>query len=102
MTSESGKPARRDAGVPRGADGDARTAHAPVLTVAEDIGLDPTQLQADMETSALKAIIERNHTLAQALGIDGTPAFVVGTEVVMGSTDIKTLKALVARARQGE
>ena len=44
-------------------------------------------------------MIRRNLELADALGICGTPAFVTGDAPVPGAVD--TLKALIARARQG-
>ena len=46
-------------------------------------------------------MIRRNLELADALGICGTPAFVTGDAPVPGAVDVDTLKALIARARQG-
>jgi protein-disulfide isomerase len=39
--------------------------------------------------------------LAQALGINGTPAFVVGKQLAPGAIDYETLKRFVAEARKG-
>ena len=46
-------------------------------------------------------VIDRNRALAIDLGITGTPGFIVGTELVPGALDLKGLKDLIARARNG-
>ncbi|MDH4252031.1 MAG: DsbA family protein [Nitrospira sp.] len=70
-----------------------------ILQIAKDVGLDTQKLVADMDNPEWVVIIERNRALASDLGITGTPAFVVGTELVPGAVDLTTLKDLVARAR---
>ncbi len=70
-----------------------------ILTIAGQVGLDTARLQKDMESPAILAVIQRNHELAQALGINGTPAFVVGSELVPGAVDLAALKRLVDQAR---
>lgn len=70
-----------------------------VLALAGKVGLDPARLAADMEDPAIAARIEDNLALAQALGIDGTPAFVVGDTVVPGATEIAKLAELVGAER---
>ena len=45
-------------------------------------------------------LIGRELALAQALGIDGTPAFVVGGELVVGAVDLGTLRDLISQARR--
>jgi protein-disulfide isomerase len=54
-----------------------------------------------MEDPKLKAIIERNMALASALGVRGTPAFVIGKQFVPGAIDPSALKQLIAEARKG-
>lgn len=70
-----------------------------VLTIAQQVGLDPAKLEKDMKAPALEEIIERNRALARELGINGTPGFIVGTEVVPGAIELKDLKNLVNRVR---
>jgi protein-disulfide isomerase len=72
-----------------------------ILKIAGSVGLDVPQLQKDMEDPKLKAIIERNMALASALGVRGTPAFVIGSQFVPGAVDADTLKQLIAQARKG-
>ncbi len=40
--------------------------------------------------------------LAEALGLDGTPSYVVGADVVVGAVGLKTLKEKVNSARCGK
>lgn len=40
-----------------------------------------------------------NRALAKELGINGTPAFVVGKELLPGAIELDALKEVVARAR---
>ncbi len=45
-------------------------------------------------------MIHRNLKLADALTINGTPAFVIGDTLVRGAVDLQMLKSLVERARK--
>ena len=72
---------------------------ASVLALAKEIGLDQARLRADMAKPEVMAQVERNRALARDLGIRGTPAFVIGDEIVPGAIDIDTMRQLVARAR---
>ncbi len=70
-----------------------------ILEIAVSVGLDRARLEKDMEDPKLKQIIERNLELASALGVRGTPAFVVGKQFVPGAVDAAALKQLIAEAR---
>lgn len=72
----------------------------PVLRrEAERLRLDWPRLRREMEDPAIAARIQANLALAQQLGIQGTPALVVGDTLVPGAVDLPALQALVARAR---
>ena len=71
-----------------------------ILEIAGKVGLDVAQLQKDMEDAKIKEIIGRNAALASALGVRGTPAFVIGDQFVPGAVDTETLKQLVSAARK--
>jgi protein-disulfide isomerase len=73
---------------------------AQVLEIAREIGLDTERLEQDMQDPAIEEAIARNLQLANALGITGTPSFVIGQEVVPGAVDRRTLQGLIARARR--
>ena len=72
-----------------------------VITIAQAVGLDAARLQQDMQDPAIEDAIARNLELAEALGITGTPSFVIGDRIVPGAIDRRTLERLIAGARQG-
>ncbi|HEX2113579.1 MAG TPA: DsbA family protein [Alphaproteobacteria bacterium] len=73
---------------------------ATVLRIATEAGLDAARLKADMAKPEIEAMIDRNRSLARALSLTGTPAFIIGDKVVPGAADLETLKMLVAEARK--
>lgn len=75
---------------------------ASVMAVAGDLGLDLEQLREDMASPEVEAHIQQSMQLAQALGINGTPAFVIGDRVVPGATSYDTLSGLVDAARSAD
>ena len=73
-----------------------------VLSIAQDIGLDIDQLQLDMHDPAITTLLQRNQMLAQQLGINGTPGFIIGEEIVRGAVSLPQLQQLVATARRND
>lgn len=71
-----------------------------VYRVASSVGLDLDKLKHDMASPEIAQAIKDNLKLADALDIHGTPAFVVGDQVVPGAVDLDALKAMVADARK--
>lgn len=71
-----------------------------IYTIAASVGLDVARLKKDMQAPAIKRSLARNFELANKLGIRGTPAFVVGKELIPGAIDAAGLKRLVAKARK--
>lgn len=72
---------------------------ATVLEIAEEIGLDADQLQSDMESAEIDAMMKRTFELADKLSINGTPAFVIGNQVVRGFVPAEELEKLAETAR---
>lgn len=72
-----------------------------IMQIAGSVGLDTQQLQKDMDDPKLKEILDRNMALATALGVRGTPAFVIGKQFVPGAVDGDALKQLIEDARKG-
>jgi protein-disulfide isomerase len=70
-----------------------------IMEIAASVGLDVAKLQKDMEDPKLKEIIDRNLALASALGVRGTPAFVIGNQFVPGAIDADTLKKMISDVR---
>lgn len=73
---------------------------ASIMGLAAKTGLDARRLAADMEDPAITAKLEENLRLAQTLGIDGTPSFVIGDQVVAGAAEIARLAELIGAERQ--
>ncbi|HKS84042.1 MAG TPA: DsbA family protein [Pseudolabrys sp.] len=83
-----------------GGRGEANRARA--LAVAKDIGLDMARLDKDMASPEVKATLQENFKLAEALGLNGTPSYVIGDNVVVGAVGLEALKEKVNNTRCGK
>ena len=72
---------------------------AKALSVAHEVGLDMARLTTDLGSDEVKASIEESFKLAEQLGMNGTPSYVVGSEVVVGAVGLAALKEKVRAAR---
>jgi protein-disulfide isomerase len=70
-----------------------------IMRVADDAGLDVDRLRQDMQDPGLDAAIERTQDLARAIGIEGTPAFVIGGQLVPGAVSKERLLEVVEQER---
>jgi protein-disulfide isomerase len=70
-----------------------------IMNIAAGVGLDTAQLRKDMDSAEIAAHVRRNLMLAQRLGVSGTPAFIIGDQLVPGAADLSSLQRLVAQAR---
>ena len=68
---------------------------------AERQGLDGAALLRDMDDPAIKARLDANIALAQQIGLQGTPAMVIGSRLIPGAVALDDLRAAVAQARTG-
>ena len=73
---------------------------ATVMSIAEEVGLDPAQLAKDMESDEVDAQLARTMDLAETLSINGTPAFVIGNQVVRGFVPAEEIERLAEAARE--
>ena len=64
--------------------------------LADQLGLNGNQLIHDMSDPAITQRLTANTTLAQQLGITGTPGIIVGTQLVPGAISLDDLQKLVA------
>ncbi|MGA2127073.1 MAG: DsbA family protein [Xanthobacteraceae bacterium] len=72
---------------------------ARALAVAKEVGIDMARLEKDLAGDEIKATIDESMKLAEALGLNGTPSYVVGTDVVVGAVGLAALKEKVETAR---
>ena len=81
-----------------GGRGQADRAHA--LAAAKDVGVDMDRLEKDMKSPEVKASLEESMKLAEALGANGTPTYVVGSEIVMGAVGLEALQKKIDTQRK--
>ena len=70
------------------------------LAVAKEVGLDMSRLERDMGSDEVKQTIDENMKLAEALGVSGTPSYVVGEEVVVGAVGLDALREKIGAERK--
>ena len=69
------------------------------LDAAKDQGLDLARIGQDEATDEVSATIGEDSKLAAALGINGTPSYVVGDKVIVGAVGVAALKERIAAVR---
>jgi len=72
-----------------------------ILAMAGEMGFGADQMKTAMADPAIDRALAANHQLAQALGVNGTPAFIVGDSIVPGAVPKAQLEQLIAEQRQG-
>ncbi len=72
---------------------------AQVLRVATKIGLNINKLKKDMEAPEVAQEIDANMKLANKLGVNGTPAFVIADRPIPGAVGLATLRTHIAAVR---
>jgi protein-disulfide isomerase len=75
---------------------------ARAMAVAKDVGLDMARIEKDLGSPEVKATIEENFKLAEAMGMNGTPSYVIGKQVVVGAVGLDGLKEKIGLARCGK
>jgi protein-disulfide isomerase len=75
---------------------------ARALAVAKEVGADMPRLEKDMASAEIKLALEESMKLAEAFGIQGTPSYVVGNEVLVGAVGLKELQSKINNARCGK
>jgi protein-disulfide isomerase len=72
---------------------------ARALAAAKEAGFDVSRIEKDMQSAEVKTTIDENMKLAEALGVNGTPSYVVGSEVVVGAIGLDSLKKKIEAER---
>jgi protein-disulfide isomerase len=73
-----------------------------ILATARTLGLDDARLGHDMDDAAITARIDANLRLARDLGLDGTPALVIGDTLVPGAVELADVEKTIAATRAGQ
>ena len=72
---------------------------ARALAVAKDVGLDMARLEKDLKSDEIDATLAESMKLAEALGLNGTPSYVIGNDVVIGAVGLAALGQKIDAAR---
>ena len=73
---------------------------ARALAAAKEIGLDMARLEKDLKSDEIGKTLEESMKLAEALGLNGTPSYVIGNDVVIGAVGLAALSQKIQAARK--
>jgi len=70
------------------------------LAAAKDAGFDMARLEKDMASEEVRETLRENMKVADAIGLNGTPSYIIGSDVVIGAQGYDVLKEKVDAARK--
>ncbi len=72
------------------------------LKIAKNVGINISKLESVLskDKSKIEKILEDNLTLGSSIGINGTPGFVIGEELIPGALEVKALKEKISAVRK--
>lgn len=76
-----------------------RVSLARTMGIVKGVGLSEDKVTGDLKNPALRAELDRNLALGRALGLTGTPSYIIGNRILSGAVGYDQLKAAVASAR---
>ncbi|WP_298355738.1 DsbA family protein [Rhodoblastus sp.] len=81
-----------------------RNGEDAMLAAVKGSGVDMDRLKADLKTheADISALIKRNNDQAQALGLEGTPVFLIGPFKVAAALNYDEFKKVVAQVRAAQ
>src|SRR5216683_3068682 len=74
---------------------------ARALAVAKEVGMDMKRMDTDMAGDEIKVSLEESLKLGETLGLNGTPSYIIGADVVIGAVGLDALRSKVSTARCG-
>jgi len=75
---------------------------ARAMAAAKEAGLDMAKLEKDLASPEINATLNENFKLAEEMGLNGTPSYVIGKEVVVGAVGAAGLAKKISEARCGK
>lgn len=70
------------------------------LAVGKEMGLDVAKLSKDAQGAEVKAALSENVGLGDKLGLSGTPAFIIGDEIIPGAVGVDPIRKTITEIRQ--
>ena len=71
-----------------------------IFSTAKKIGLDINQLKIDMNSLEIEKQLEKNREIAKLLGLNGTPAFIIGDIIYPGALNLNKLQEIIKQFRE--
>jgi len=71
-----------------------------IKAIATKLGLDLERLNKDAQDPKIQQEIMKNYQLAEALGINGTPAFIIEDELIPGAIELDQFKKIISSERR--
>jgi protein-disulfide isomerase len=78
----------------------SRATESSTLQIAKSLGLDIDKLRVDMGAPEVDQHIKLSMDLAQGLGINGTPSFLIGNQIAPGLIPVERMLEMVETARK--
>lgn len=75
---------------------------ARAMAAAKEAGADMAKLEKDMVSPEVAATLNENMRLAEEMGLNGTPSYVIGKDVVVGALGVEGLSKKISEARCGK
>ncbi|MDS1134930.1 DsbA family protein [Nitratireductor indicus] len=79
--------------------GEARANGELAMQIATGLGIDETAIREHMKDAKIQEVFGKTYDLANKLAVTGTPAYVIGNEVVFGALGKATLEEKIEEAR---
>lgn len=76
-----------------------RAGSEAIKGISDRLGLNYDTLQHDMNDPGISEALNRNFRLASALEIQGTPAYIIGGQIIPGAIDADSLAQVVSNER---
>jgi protein-disulfide isomerase len=70
------------------------------MAAAEQVGIDRAALTEALQSNEIVATINEAYVMAGALGLTGTPSYVIGDQVVVGAVGYDALRAMIVAMRE--
>jgi len=72
------------------------------MAAAKDAGLDTARIEKDLASPEVRETLTENMKLAEEMGLNGTPSYVIGNQIVVGAVGLEGLKEKIGIARCGK
>lgn len=76
------------------------TGEDSIKSISKTLGVDYSKLQKDMADPQIDEQITRTQRLAESLDINGTPAYIIGDQIIPGAINAESLTNIMAAQRR--